>query len=995
MQPKYVLSGHRGLIPQVAFAPDGQWLASASFDAAIKIWSLETGELVQTLNGHQGRVWQVGYSPDGKFLASSSSDKTLRLWEIKQHSRHSTPEVLQKEILPEIGPFITMAWCPNQSVLAVGGDHDHPQILLWDVTTSNPVVLEGNPGQVGALIWSPDGRILASGSNDGAIRFWESETRQLQVKLQGHFAGVRSLCWSKEEQLLASGAADNTIRIWDTEKGKTLVVLEGHTGPVNSVSFLAKDRFIASKSADNTVRIWRCDTWEPVAIIAESTSNVWPFNLACHPTEPILATLGEDDTAIRIWEIEPNELSQVGPPPPSIHYKNAKVILVGDTGVGKSGLGLVLTGKAFQATESTHGRHVWTFDSLEESVSDKDKEIHEILLWDLAGQAGYRLIHQLHFNEIVVALIVFDARSETDPFSGVNYWNRALRQAQKLQGKSSTPLKKFLVSARADRGGIGVSEERIQALVKELEFDEYFETSAKEGLSIPKLKDAIRQAIEWENLPKVVSSQLFQKIKAFLFQKKKEGCLLSNTEDLYHTFLQSAQEEKREDLYESFRVCIDLVESRDLIRKLSFGNLVLLQPELLDAYASGILNSAKGGPDGFGSISEEDVKVGRFRMPDSERIENKGQEKLLLIATIEELLNRELALREATEIGDTLLVFPSQLTREWPEAPDPEGKEVIFEFEGAIQNIYTTLVIRLSRSDFFVLRKDKMWKNTVIYEATAGGKCGIWMRPIEEGKAELALFFREEVSDETKQQFEYYVYIHLNRRALPDSVKRRCIFVCPACNTPVTELMVKRRRERGFASLLCSVCETKISIEDVAESSEISSEHVSSVVPEIDQSADAKRKLETATSVLEGKVETHDYDVFLAHNSKDKREVANIAAELRKRGINPWLDKERIPPGRCIQDVIQEAIQKCRSVAIFFGTEAPGEFQMAEIKASIDLNIGSKKMPIIPVLLPGSSGVPDDLLFLKQYLWVKFHQHCPEEEAMDALVWGITGKKAN
>ena len=118
-------------------------------------------------------------------------------------------------------------------------------------------------------------------------------------------------------------------------------------------------------------------------------------------------------------------------------------------------------------------------------------ETHETLLWDLAGQPGYRLIHQLHLNEIAIALVIFDTRSETDPFAGVRHWDRALTQAQRFQPSSSPLLKKFLIAARADRGGIGVSQKRIDTWVKELGFDGYFETSAKEGWQIPELAKTI------------------------------------------------------------------------------------------------------------------------------------------------------------------------------------------------------------------------------------------------------------------------------------------------------------------------------------------------------------------------------------------------------------------------------------------------------------------------------------------------------------------------
>lgn len=103
---------------------------------------------------------------------------------------------------------------------------------------------------------------------------------------------------------------------------------------------------------------------------------------------------------------------------------------MGDSGVGKSGLALVLSGQPFAPTESTHGRHVWPFDSQEVRSGPGRTDIRETLLWDLAGQPGYRLINQLHLDEVAVALVVFDARSETDPFAGVRHWDRALRQAR-------------------------------------------------------------------------------------------------------------------------------------------------------------------------------------------------------------------------------------------------------------------------------------------------------------------------------------------------------------------------------------------------------------------------------------------------------------------------------------------------------------------------------------------------------------------------------------
>jgi small GTP-binding protein len=379
------------------------------------------------------------------------------------------------------------------------------------------------------------------------------------------------LAWSPDGQILASATVEYSIRIWNIKTGAIISTVEGHTNPVTSISFSHDGRILASKS-DDSVRLWRCDTWVVIATLDEKGFSGLispPPSLAFHQKAPLLATLDEGNTVIRIWELDFDTLLRAAPTSSSVHYTNAKVVLVGDTGVGKSGLGLVLAGEPFAPTESTHGRRVWKFDNQQVEFDNSRKELRETLLWDLAGQPGYRLIHQLHLNEVAGALVVFDSRSETDPFAGVHYWDRALQQAQRIQGELAPTMKKFLVAARTDRGGISVSRTRIDSLVKELSFDGYFETSAKEGENIKELAEAIRGGIDWETLPKVSSTQLFQGIKEFLIEEKETGRLLSTADDLYSTFLKSKNAPKEtKELYAQFETCIRLVESRDLIKRL-------------------------------------------------------------------------------------------------------------------------------------------------------------------------------------------------------------------------------------------------------------------------------------------------------------------------------------------------------------------------------------------------------------------------------------------
>ena len=169
---------------------------------------------------------------------------------------------------------------------------------------------------------------------------------------------------------------------------------------------------------------------------------------------------------------------------------------------------------------------------------ERDGETREVLLWDLAGQPGYRLVHQLHLNEVAVALVVFDSRSETDPFSGVKHWVRALAQARRLED-ATVPIHAYLVAARADRGGVAVTRERIQAVIDDLGLDGFFETSAKEGWQITELADAVRNSIAWDALPMVSSSAFFDSIKQFMLEEKQQGRVLSTVDDLFHGFVRT------------------------------------------------------------------------------------------------------------------------------------------------------------------------------------------------------------------------------------------------------------------------------------------------------------------------------------------------------------------------------------------------------------------------------------------------------------------------
>jgi hypothetical protein len=135
-----------------------------------------------------------------------------------------------------------------------------------------------------------------------------------------------------------------------------------------------------------------------------------------------------------------------------------------------------------------------------------------------------------------------------------------------------------------------------------------------------------------------------------------------------------------------------------------------------------------------------------------------------------------------------------------------------------------------------------------------------------------------------------------------------------------------------------------------------------------------------------------EFHVFLAHNSYYKTKIASVARELQRRGLNPWLDKEQIPPGRWFQERIQCGINASKSAAIFIGRKGLGRWQAIELQTFVSRCV-EQKIPVIPVLLPGCKDIPPELLFLKQLHCVRFVRRIDEVTALDMLEWGIRGEE--
>src|SRR6266702_411797 len=207
-----------------------------------------------------------------------------------------------------------------------------------------------------------------------------------------------------------------------------------------------------------------------------------------HSTQPIEVPTEFREAGEELQSEVKREIVSTAPTSPSVHYTTAKVALVGDSGVGKTGLGYRIAEERFQVTESTHGQQFWVVDKL--STTRNDGAQCEAVLWDFAGQPKFRAIHALFLDDVDLALVLFDP-ARPDTFTGVDYWLKQLS----YQGRLYPTI---LVAARTDVSKLSISSTELESFCRERNISGGFiATSAKTGAGVNELLEMIRQQIDW------------------------------------------------------------------------------------------------------------------------------------------------------------------------------------------------------------------------------------------------------------------------------------------------------------------------------------------------------------------------------------------------------------------------------------------------------------------------------------------------------------------
>ncbi len=292
--PLTVLIGHTNFVREVAFTSNGKHVVTASTDSTIRIWDPQAMENDGILRGHRSFVYSVVYFRDGKRIASAGWDGTVRIWNVATGKQTAIFDHGSNSIVTSV------AIHPEGRILASrvrGGTY------LWDIQTGRELHRWSSPSddwKDSRVAFNPSGDLLATGSRS-VVQLWDVATFKEVAAFNGHKDDVRDVVFSPDGKLLASSGddKDGTIRIWDVRSKKPLRVLEADKDGVYTLAFSPDGKILASASNDGAARLWDTESWRQTAIMTHGTSV---FGLAFSPDQSRLACACADNS-IRLWDV--------------------------------------------------------------------------------------------------------------------------------------------------------------------------------------------------------------------------------------------------------------------------------------------------------------------------------------------------------------------------------------------------------------------------------------------------------------------------------------------------------------------------------------------------------------------------------------------------------------------------------------------------------------------------------------------------------------------
>jgi small GTP-binding protein len=618
---------------------------------------------------------------------------------------------------------------------------------------------------------------------------------------------------------------------------------------------------------------------------------------------------------VSIYELNPAHLKKSANT--TITYTSAKIVLVGDSGVGKTGLGWRLAHGQFKEHASTHGQQFWLLDQLCKERADGTQ--CEAVLWDLAGQDDYRLIHALFLDDADLALVLFDPARSDDPLSGVDFWLKQLRGSGRVNG---API--MLIAARSDRGMPRLTDEDLRAFCDRRGVKAYLPTSAYTGDGVAELIHQMEGLIPWNEKPATVTTETFKRIKDYVLSLKEDRRrrkVILTAGELRQRLARADSKLRFTD--DDMVTAVGHLANHGYVTRLrtSTGEpRILLAPDLLNNLAASFVLEARRNRKGLGSLEEEVLLSGKYNFTELKNLSS-AEKDILLDSAAVLFLEHNICFRETDPLlGRAYLVFPELINLKQPADSDPRPVEdgIAYTVSGAVENVYASLVVLMGYTQTFT--RTSQWRDQARYEVGNGQVCGFRLENERPGELDFVLYFGLSTEAPIRTLFESLFESFLARRDL--SLQRFKPVACPNGHD-LNRVVVRELASKGATIAFCNQCGEKIALPKVDQPVQLTRFQADKMESDR-RAADRRTRFEQVlfrikTSVAEQKLITPECFVSYAWgDSEHERWVErSLATDLQKAGIPIVLDRwENARIGASVARFVERVARSDRVIVV-------------------------------------------------------------------------------
>jgi WD40 repeat protein len=277
----------------ISFSPDLRYVATDSPDNRVVLWEMNSGNHVKDLGtGQKASIRAVAFAPDKPYVVSADGAGELKIWNL------DSQELVWAR---KVGTFINdIAFSPDGRLLAITTSTATMQLLDMRTRKMLPP-FSVKDGSLNHAFFSPDGNLLAITTQNGGLYLWEFPTSRRLRFMPSHSKEISALAFAPDGKTLATGSLDRTIKVWDLTDSKEFQLIRGHGSNVNSLDWSADGKYLISGASDGTVKIWDVFAKTPPLLPNQTVKSY--YATAFSPADELIALGTTGDSHIKVWNL--------------------------------------------------------------------------------------------------------------------------------------------------------------------------------------------------------------------------------------------------------------------------------------------------------------------------------------------------------------------------------------------------------------------------------------------------------------------------------------------------------------------------------------------------------------------------------------------------------------------------------------------------------------------------------------------------------------------